>query len=301
MKKVDSKPNQETITLGLSGVSTTLLLPLYSRATAPQYFPELGFHDEWAVWLLEQLDQTYTTAKDSQRLGSSLEAIVNSTIRDSIPMRRYITRSIILDRFANEFLACFPSSGVINLGCGLSTQAFRLDRFDSWWLDLDLPDVLTLRQQFIGEEPPIYQNCSASLFDIEAWLAVCPALKADVPVLVIIEGVLAYFSKEEVQAFLTHLAAVLPSYSQVLLDTISPIHAEFVNNNPVLIEANAQMQWSCESVGHLLQMTLPHWSVISFNPVVTMHEKTPDRGPHPSWPTTVDYHYAIAQLIRVVN
>ncbi len=83
---------------------------------------------------------------------------------------------------------CALASTVLPLGCGLDTLVYRINpgprvrRFD-----MDLPDVIALRQQLYPEREG-YRRIGAAVTDL-TWLDGIPG---DTPVLVIAEGLVMY-------------------------------------------------------------------------------------------------------------
>ena len=57
-------------------------------------------------------------------------------------------RTEIIDEATCGFLAREPEAMVINLGAGLDGRFWRLDNGRLDWVDLDFPDVITLRRRF---------------------------------------------------------------------------------------------------------------------------------------------------------
>ena len=63
----------------------------------------------------------------------------------------WIMRSLCIDETVRIFLEKYPQGTIVNIGCGLDTTFDRIDNGTVRWYDLDLPDVIELRRQFIGE------------------------------------------------------------------------------------------------------------------------------------------------------
>eukprot|EP00831_Metopus_contortus_P044409 TRINITY_DN3561_c0_g1_i3.p1 TRINITY_DN3561_c0_g1~~TRINITY_DN3561_c0_g1_i3.p1 ORF type:complete len:154 (+),score=35.58 TRINITY_DN3561_c0_g1_i3:110-571(+) len=90
---------------------------------------------------------------------------------------------------------------VINIGCGLDTRFERIDNGKVIWYDLDLPQSIKLRKNFFKEDDR-YKMISKSVFD-NSWIN--DIKEKNRKVLVIAEGILMYFSKEEVVSILDML------------------------------------------------------------------------------------------------
>ncbi|MGK5558782.1 class I SAM-dependent methyltransferase [Actinomadura kijaniata] len=56
-----------------------------------------------------------------------------------------------LDDWCAAFLGRHPDAVVLHLGCGLDSRVFRLDPGPSVsWFDVDLPNVVDLRDRRVG-------------------------------------------------------------------------------------------------------------------------------------------------------
>src|SRR5512147_2326395 len=108
----------------------TYLATLYGKAldaTAAQ--PILG--DHFAAEAVARIDYDFKALK----LPSGGEI--------TLPLR-----AKHFDEWTCAFLAANPVSTVLHLGCGLDTRVYRIDPGPQVrWFDVDLPDVIALRQQ----------------------------------------------------------------------------------------------------------------------------------------------------------
>jgi len=79
----------------------------------------------------------------------------------------YLVRARDFDRAIWRCIARYPEATVVNIGAGLDTTFSRVDNDKIRWYDLNLPDGMVFRQQFIPETPR--STCIAkSVFDY-AW------------------------------------------------------------------------------------------------------------------------------------
>lgn len=63
----------------------------------------------------------------------------------------WIARSLYFDDKIRKFIQQFPEATIVNIGCGLDTTFFRVDNGRIQWIDIDLPDVIALRREYIPE------------------------------------------------------------------------------------------------------------------------------------------------------
>ena len=96
------------------------------------------------------------------------------------------------DRHRN--LTRYPSSSIVNIGCGLDTTFSRVDNGQITWYDLDLPDFIELRQKLIPNEER-QQVLPFSLFDYDKWL---PEIRRNDNVFLLSLGVLYYFDEDSI-------------------------------------------------------------------------------------------------------
>ncbi|KAH7399710.1 tetracenomycin polyketide synthesis O-methyltransferase tcmP [Cadophora sp. MPI-SDFR-AT-0126] len=171
--KIEAKTNKITLT----GPQETLLATLYGRSRdAANSNPILG--DEWALQLVEKVD--YDFAKTG----------IDATASASIAIR-----AKLLDQWTSEFLAAHSSATVLHLACGVDSRCLRVQRGPGVrWVDVDLPDVIDLRQQLVPTPEGDYRLLSASVIDADQWLDSIPA---DRPTIVVFEGLTMYLHEDE--------------------------------------------------------------------------------------------------------
>ncbi|MDJ1642883.1 class I SAM-dependent methyltransferase [Streptomyces pakalii] len=62
-----------------------------------------------------------------------------------------LLRTRLFDRWVTEFLSAHPGGTVVEIGTGLNTRYERVDNGRARWFDLDLPDVIELREKFFTD------------------------------------------------------------------------------------------------------------------------------------------------------
>jgi len=206
---------------GLSHVSETLFVPLYLRALE-SHRPDGLINDPKAVELVNRLDY------DFSKLGGTAFSRIFPLLR----MREY-------DRRVRTFLSHHPEGIIIDIGCGLDTRYYRVDNGRATWYELDFPEVMTIRQQLLGESPRRYSiSCSALDF---AWMDDVQRLNRQ-PILFLSEGVFPYFERQEVK----HLVKVLCERfqgSELIFDALPPGFVRWMRWHPALRATNARLGW----------------------------------------------------------
>jgi len=113
-------------------------------------------------------------------------------------------RTELLDKGVRAFIERHPQGLVVNMGCGLDARFFRLDNGAMTWIDVDLAEVINIRQQFFQENDR-YRMLAASILD-RGWLdGIMP--QEGQKVLLIAEGTLMYFQEEAVKTLFEDLIA----------------------------------------------------------------------------------------------
>jgi O-methyltransferase involved in polyketide biosynthesis len=188
----------------LDGAAETLLITLYVRALESQR-PDALIQDEKAVALVAGMDYDFSR--------------VASVRMDEHDKTVLILRNLEFDRRVRDFLAREPQAIVAHVGCGLDSRFERVDDGSVEWFDLDLPDVISLREKLLGEEGPRHHLFAGSVAD-HAWMEAVAALGRR-PLLVMAEGVFMYLEEEQVRSLVLALLGRFPG-TELVFDTYRP-------------------------------------------------------------------------------
>jgi len=235
----------------LQGVPQTLCIPLWARAEAQVLAPEIGLHDpvakEWCT-----------------RIGIDPAWLR----RDPWILKACISRAKIFDDITRSFIQAHSQQPVVilSLGAGLCTRMDRLQLTEDLqgakcqitWLDLDLPEVMALRSK-IRPAQGQHQYISASLLEAQ-WLDEL-TLPKNAAVLVLIEGVLVYLKKEEVNRFFAQTTQKLlekkPNrvhFAFDFLDSPAQIGRRLSSS---IRHTQAELRWVTGSLGKFLARAHP--------------------------------------------
>jgi len=209
----------------LSGISETLLIPLYFRALESQRADAI-IKDEKAVELVRRLDYDFSQLKHIRMNEGNKVA------------RFMLTRE--LDRYTRNFLKRHPNAVVVHIGCGLDSRFERVDNGRVEWYDLDLPEVIEVRRRYIGGEAGRYHQLSCSVFE-DAWLGKVKALGAR-PILFVAEAVLVYFTEDQVKGLVMKLQETFPG-SELVFDAWSPFFIRLGNFQLSKSRFSGTLQW----------------------------------------------------------
>ena len=187
----------------LEGVSETLLITMLARARESQR-PDGMIHDEAALDIVKQMDY------DFSRIHMQRHDEVAIIIR----MRKF-------DNFVRQFLRRNPQAAVVHIGCGLDTRFERVDDGRVEWFDLDMPDVMAMRQKLLHISNSRYHTLATSVFE-QAWLEEVARCQPRA-LLFIAEGVLPYFEEAQVKELFLRLRDRFPG-----CELVSDVHTPFV-------------------------------------------------------------------------
>lgn len=188
----------------LRGVAETLLIPLYVRALETQR-PDALLNDEKAVQLVARWDAEFERIRQIKMDSNDRVALV--------------LRNREFDRSTRDFLERHPESVVVHIGCGLDSRFDRVDNGQVEWYDLDLPEVIALRRELIGDQGPRYHLLSSSAFD-RRWLDAV-RIHGPRPFLFLAEGVFMYFEEAKIRSLVLTLRRYFGG-AELIFDAFSP-------------------------------------------------------------------------------
>lgn len=189
--------------LNLSGVSETLLLPLYARA----YYHDI-LKDDKAVELVNNIDYDFESFR--QKTGDS--------------MLFCLTRTLHFDNEIQRFLLLNPNATIVDLGCGLDTGFYRNDNYKLRWFDIDLLCVIKLRNKLLHESCKRYFCAWLNIIESNFESLVYIKNEND-KFLFLAGGLLQYFEESQVKELLIKLADNSPG-------------AEFIFDCPSILLVN---------------------------------------------------------------
>jgi O-methyltransferase involved in polyketide biosynthesis len=215
----------ETLAQDLSGVPETSLAPLYWRAVESQRLDAM-IKDEKAVELVTQMRPDFNRVRQIP-MPELLKA-----------MRIMFTREF--DRFSRDFLCRHPDAVVVHIGCGLDTRFGRVDNGRVVWYDLDVPEVIELRRELIGDETERYHLLGCSVLD-DAWLK---AVEVHAPrsILFLAETVFVYFTEAQVKSLVLTLRDHFPG-AELVFDGWRPFEVWLGNRHLSNSPFAGLMQW----------------------------------------------------------
>ncbi len=199
-------------------ISETAHLVAMYRALASEC-PKALFQDPFARLLAGSQGEMMVAVLGEQQRGVNALAI----------------RTQAIDQMIQRLITTKTVGTVLNLGAGLDTRPYRLALPPTLrWIEVDLPDILTYKEQILQEFQPVCEidRIKLDLTDFQLRHQLLTEINAaHQPVLVITEGLLAYLTEPQVAA----LAKDLQQQSQLrwwLLDLASPFLLQQSRRNP---------------------------------------------------------------------
>jgi O-methyltransferase involved in polyketide biosynthesis len=195
------------ISIQLGEVQKTLFMPVWARAKETAKKKPL-LTDPVAERIINSVDF------DFRQLDKNITEISQVA---------WIARCIRFDKIIKTFIEQYPDATIINIGCGLDTTYERVNNKEIFWYDLDLPDVIALRRQFLKETPQ-RKFIDASFLE-QDWMDNITGNH----ILFVSTGVFVYFEEKEIKKFVLTLINKF-SDPELFFDVTSPKGVQIAND-----------------------------------------------------------------------
>ncbi len=199
--------NNQNIKIDLGQVQETLMLPLWARARETEKDNPIVV-DTYAKNIVESIDYDFTQIEEGHMADHQ---------------GVWAIRAYNFDKIIQVFLAKNSKAVVINIGAGLDTTFQRVDDGAVIWINIDLPDVVAMREKLILEklipESEREMTIAKSIFDF-TWIDDISRWTKGRSILFMAAGVLMYFDAREVEILFCKLSKEYPS-SHVIFDSMS--------------------------------------------------------------------------------
>jgi len=196
----------------IRGVSDTAKWVAYFRACETKR-PDALFRDPFAERLAGQIGFQ----------------IANSLTHGNKHEWGWAARTYLFDQFLAAEIQ--QAQVVVNLAAGLDARPYRMDLPASlFWVEVDLPENITYKEEILGSETPHcrLERVSIDLSDIQARRALFARIEAlGKTVVVLTEGLLLYFTEQEVASLAVDLGAT-PQFHSWITDLASPGQLRFM-------------------------------------------------------------------------
>jgi len=169
--------------------------PFWARVTLSQMYPEL-LNDEQASQIFRNLEERHRASPEDFALMQKLV--------DEFIGLLFIFRARSFDDAIKKYIEVHPSATIVNIGCGLDTTFSRVDNGQIHWYDLDLPDVIAIRREYIPETQRS-KTIPKSVLDLR-WLESVDFSK-EKGIFFLMGGLLNYFKEEEAANLVSQMAS----------------------------------------------------------------------------------------------
>ena len=223
--------------INVKGVPETMIQTLYARAKeTSQKNPKIK--DEMAVSIVKQLDYDFSQTEQDKTMSSGV-----------------IARTIVLDKMVEEYLDKHKNTITINIACGLDTRCYRMKGKYKHWYNLDLPETMSIRKQFLTETGPIYQIAKSDMD--ETYTNTINYEGEDV--LVIIEGLTMYLTEDDVKKI---FCIIEHAFSNVttMVEVMSPFMVKHISEKSIE-GSRAKFTWGIKN-GKELEKLIPSFSFL---------------------------------------
>lgn len=129
----------------------------------------------------------------------------------------------------------------ISIGCGLDTRYHRVKHGTIKWYNLDFPEVIQLRRKLLFEGKAV-RYIGKSALDI-SWV---DDVEENEHVLIILEGILMYFTNEEVMQLFYMIKNHFPD-CEILAEIMNPMVAKNTKHHDTVKNTSAEFKWGIES------------------------------------------------------
>ena len=225
------------------------MAPLFARAVETQR-PDALFNDKLAVAMLDQIDYDYSRFEESIMSNTGIAI-----------------RTVIFDTLVSDFIARNPEAVVINIAAGLDTRFTRVDSGRLLWYDIDLPQSIDVRRQVFTQTARNKQIAHDIL--TPGWAGEIERREAT---LIIIEGLLMYFTESQVRNLLNMLIDSFPG-AEILAEVIGVTQAKRTHANDAISKTSAQFKWGIRDASSMAE-----WHrALSYVEDISIYDLYPER------------------------
>ena len=168
-----------------------------------------------------------------------------------------VARTILYRDQLRKLINQYPDAVCINLGCGFDDKVPQVDNGQILWYDVDLPDQIAVRRKvYEDRERCVMLEGDALRGD---WTEALPKGRMT---LIVMEGVLEYFSKEQVRTCL-HMLCDSFEHGYLLAELHSPfLEKHGSKHHDAVKHTNAAFGWGTKSGKEYLELE-PRMTLVS--------------------------------------
>lgn len=224
--------------VNVTGVPETMIQTLYARAKESGK-KDAKIKDDMAMEIVSKLDYDFSKADQDKAMSYGV-----------------IARTIVLDHMVEQYLQENPNTIVVNIACGMDTRCYRMQGKYLRWYNIDLPETMQIRSQFLKENGPIFQIAKSAM---DASYTDEMTYNGE-NVLVVIEGLSMYLSEPDIRQIFSIIESAFQN-ATVLIETMSPFVVSHIKEKSIE-RSNAKFTWGVRN-GRELSKLLPAFTYIT--------------------------------------
>jgi methyltransferase (TIGR00027 family) len=160
-----------------------------------------------------------------QECLNRIKLLLSQEVQNRIMNRKLstaLTRHIALrsrkyDEYTQAFIKEHPDGMVISLGCGFDTRYWRISEKPWNYIEIDLPEVITIKKKILNDMID-YKMIGSSVLE-EAWITQIASIQKE-HLLFLAEGLFMYLPKSEVIKLFKRLSETFSS-SQIVFEIVN--------------------------------------------------------------------------------
>lgn len=167
-----------------------------------------------------------------------------------------VARTIMYKNQLEKLICRHPDALCVNLGCGFDDKFVQVDNGQIMWYDVDLPDILAVRRKVCNDRERCVMKEGSALES--NWTKGLPQRSTNI---IVMEGVLEYFTKEQVKTCLNMLCDTF-KHGYLLAELHHPILGRNTKHHDAVKYTNAQFHWGTKSGKEYLELE-PRMTLLS--------------------------------------
>lgn len=134
--------------MSLSNLSRTAILTLICRIVATEK-DNANFNDPMAAMCLDRL-MSIVSEEDRRWISRERRIYSGTQAHHAIAGAQRVK---VYDEIADRYILDNPNCTVINLACGFDTRFWRIAHENCRYVEVDLPEVVTLKREILKDQP----------------------------------------------------------------------------------------------------------------------------------------------------
>ncbi|XME04114.1 class I SAM-dependent methyltransferase [Lachnospiraceae bacterium C1.1] len=167
-----------------------------------------------------------------------------------------VARTLMYRNELKRLIRLYPDAECINLGCGFDDKFSQVDNGRILWFDVDLPDQIEVRRKVYTDRDRCTMLSGSALDN--TWTKSVPKRNMTI---VIMEGVLEYFQKNQVKTCLNMLCDSF-EHGYLLAELHSPFLEKHGKHHDAVKHTNAAFGWGTKTGAEYLELE-PRMNLIS--------------------------------------